>query len=265
MSAAKITAQKVCEEDVTASNVREWEKKSAGVRDYPILEFDDNSLRKLSNGVKETLKYSKVEISGGKVYELSKRAFDIVASALGIAVTAIPVGIVALAIYIEDRGNPFFSQVRLTKEGKPFVMFKLRSMCIDAEKRFAEMQEDNESDGLAFKSKDDKRITKVGKFIRSTSIDELPQLLNVFKGDMSIIGPRPPLPREVVLYTPHDMERLLVKGGLACVCQCEGRSNMAFEEWVESDVNYIQKRSFAFDFKLIGKTIIAVLKRDGAE
>ena len=265
MSAAKMSAQKVSEEDVTAYNVREWEKKSAGIQDYPILEFDDNSLGKLSRGIRETLKHSKVKIAGGKGYEFTKRFFDIVAASLGIAVSFIPVSLFAVAIYIEDKGNPFFSQVRLTKDGKPFVMYKLRSMCMDAEKRFAEMVGENESDGKAFKSKGDKRVTKVGKFIRSTSIDELPQLINVLKGDMSIIGPRPPLPREVVMYTPHEMERLLVKGGLACVCQCEGRSNMSFKKWVDSDVDYIKKRSLAFDTKLIGKTIIAVIKRDGAE
>ncbi|MCQ2470028.1 MAG: sugar transferase [Ruminococcus sp.] len=265
MSAAKMSAQKVSEEDVTAYNVKEWEKKSAGIQDYPILEFDDNSLGKLSRGIRETLKHSKVRISGGKCYEMTKRLFDIVAASLGIAVSIIPVSVFAAAIYLEDKGNPIFTQVRLTKDGKPFVMYKLRSMCMDAEAKFAEMVDENESDGKAFKSKDDKRVTKVGKFIRSTSIDELPQLFNVLKGDMSIIGPRPPLPREVVMYTPHEMERLLVKGGLACVCQCEGRSNMSFNKWVDSDVDYIKHRSLVFDTKLIGKTIIAVLKRDGAE
>jgi lipopolysaccharide/colanic/teichoic acid biosynthesis glycosyltransferase len=99
-------------------------------------------------------------------------------------------------------------------------------MCIDAEAKFAEVQKENQSDGLAFKSDDDPRVTRIGKFIRKTSIDELPQFFNVLRGDMSIIGPRPPLPREVVLYTPEQMDRLLVKGGLSCICQTEGRSDM---------------------------------------
>jgi len=138
-------------------------------------------------------------------------------------------------------------------------------MCVDAEAKFAEVQKENKSDGLAFKSDDDPRITKIGKFIRKTSIDELPQLFNVLKGDMSIIGPRPPLPREVVLYTPHHMDRLLVKGGLSCICQTEGRSDMPFEEWVDSDIKYIENRNAGFDLKLMFKTVSAVLLRKGAK
>ena len=138
-------------------------------------------------------------------------------------------------------------------------------MCVDAEARFAEVQKENQSDGLAFKSDDDPRITRIGRFIRKTSIDELPQLWNVFKGDMSIIGPRPPLPREVVLYTPEQMDRLIVKGGLSCICQCEGRSDMEFDKWVESDVRYIKTRSAGLDIKLMFKTLTAVLKRKGAK
>ena len=120
------------------------------------------------------------------------------------------------------------------------------------------------SDGIAFKSENDPRITRIGRFIRKTSIDELPQLWNVLKGDMSIIGPRPPLPREVVLYTPHQMERLLVKGGLSCTCQVEGRSDMEFDKWVESDIEYIKTRSTKLDLKLMCKTIGAVVKKKGA-
>lgn len=144
-------------------------------------------------------------------------------------------------------------------------MYKLRSMCTDAEQRFAEVQKENQSDGIAFKAEDDPRITKIGKFIRKTSIDELPQFWNVLKGDMSLIGPRPPLPREVVLYTPEQMDRLLVKGGLACICQTEGRSDMDFDEWVRTDIEYIKNRSALFDLKLIGKMITAVLLQKGAK
>lgn len=249
--------------EVTLKSLKEKEK--IGVKDYPILEFDNRSLNLLYSGVRETLKYSKVKIRGGKVYETVKRGFDIVASACALTILAIPLGVIALVIYVDDKGNPFFSQVRLTKEGKPFRMYKLRSMCMDAEKRFAEVMKENESDGLAFKSEDDPRITRIGKFIRKTSIDELPQLWNVLKGDMSIIGPRPPLPREVVLYTPEHMDRLLVKGGLSCICQTEGRSDMEFEKWVESDVDYIKRRSVGLDLKLMVKTVTAVLLRKGAK
>ena len=176
-----------------------------------------------------------------------------------------PIGVVALLIYVDDKGNPFFSQVRLTQDGKPFKMYKLRSMCIDAEARFAEVQKENQSDGLAFKSDDDPRVTRIGKFIRKTSIDELPQFWNVLKGDMSFIGPRPPLPREVVLYTPEQMNRLLVKGGLSCICQTEGRSDSEFDKWVEGDVEYIKTRSAWLDLKLMVKTVIAVVQRKGAK
>ncbi len=265
MSATKLVAKQVTENEINFPNIKEWEKESAGVREYPILDFDEKALCKLQTGVKETLRYSKVRISGGRGYEFFKRVFDVCAASIGLAVLAIPMGAFALAIYIDDKGNPFFSQVRLTKNGKPFHMYKLRSMCMDAEKKFADVQKENTSDGLAFKSDDDPRITRIGKFIRKTSIDELPQLINVIKGDMSIIGPRPPLPREVVLYTPEHMDRLLVKGGLSCICQCEGRSDMEFDKWVESDIKYIKERSALFDVKLILKTISAVLQRKGAK
>lgn len=237
----------------------------SGVTDYPILEFDRQALALLHEGVENTLKHSRIKPAGGKVYAFVKRAFDIIASACAMLLLAIPIAIVALIIYIDDRGNPFFSQVRLTKNGKPFRMYKLRTMCMDAEARFAEVQKENQSDGLAFKSDRDPRITRIGGFLRKTSIDELPQLINVLRGDMSIIGPRPPLPREVVLYTPEQMDRLLVKGGLSCICQTEGRSDMEFDKWVEGDVRYIKTRNAALDLKLMFKTVGAVLMRKGAK
>lgn len=236
-----------------------------GITEYPILKFDDRALNLLHMGVSNTLKYTKVTPKGGKGFEFVKRAFDIVASAGALTVLALPIGVVALIIYLDDKGNPFFSQVRLTKDGKPFKMYKLRSMCIDAEARFAEVQKENQSDGLAFKADDDPRVTRIGKFIRKTSIDELPQFYNVLRGDMSIIGPRPPLPREVVLYTPEQMDRLLVKGGLSCICQTEGRSDMEFDKWVEGDVRYIKTRSAGLDLKLMFKTAAAVILRKGAK
>ncbi len=279
MSSKKMKSKKkrLSENDVTRelleslkhgkdSKIISLEKTSkGGVTDYPILEFDDHALRLLYQGVSETLKYSKVKPAGGKMYEVTKRIFDIVASACAMTVLAVPIGAVALIIYIDDKGNPFFSQIRLTKGGKPFRMYKLRTMCMDAEKRFAEVQKNNQTDGLAFKSDNDPRITRVGGFLRKTSIDELPQLLNVFLGQMSIIGPRPPLPREVVLYTPQQMDRLLVKSGLSCICQTEGRSDVEFDKWVEGDVEYIRKRSIGLDLKLMFKTVGAVVMRKGAK
>lgn len=277
LAEAKIKEKRLSENDVTRDLLESLKRgeqpeatvpgrsKKSGVTEYPILDFDDRALRLLHEGVTETLKYSKVKPAGGKLYEFTKRLFDIVASACALTILAIPIGVIALIIYIDDKGNPFFSQVRLTKSGKPFRMYKLRTMCVDAEKRFAEVQKENQSDGLAFKSDNDPRITKIGGFLRKASIDELPQLLNVLQGSMSIIGPRPPLPREVVLYTPEQMDRLLVKGGLSCICQTEGRSDMEFDKWVEGDVKYIKTRSVGLDLKLMFKTVVAVIKRDGAK
>ena len=276
-SETKPKGKKLTEEDVTEDMLAKLKRgerpeatapkseRKSGVTDYPILNFDERALRLLHQGVTETLKKSKVKPRGGKLYEASKRLFDIVASAGALTVLALPIGVVALMIYMEDGGNPFFSQVRLTKDGKPFKMYKLRSMCVDAEAKFAEVMKDNQTDGVAFKSDDDPRVTKIGKFIRKTSIDELPQFFNTLRGDMSIIGPRPPLPREVVLYTPEQMDRLLVKGGLSCICQTEGRSDMEFEKWVEGDVEYIKTRSPKLDLKLMFKTFTAVIQRKGAK
>lgn len=261
---AVINKKNMTEEMVTEVTLDAMKKNKDGITEYPVLDFDERALGLLCTGVRETLKYSKVKPAGGVFYKAVKRAVDIVCSALGLLILLIPMAIVALIIYLDDKGNPFFSQVRLTENGKAFRMYKFRSMCVDAEARFAEVQKENESDGLAFKSENDPRITKIGAFIRKTSIDELPQLWNILKGDMSIIGPRPPLPREVVLYTPEQMDRLLVKGGLSCICQVEGRSDMEFDKWVESDIRYIKTRSLWTDVSLFFRTIWVVIKGKGA-
>ena len=138
-------------------------------------------------------------------------------------------------------------------------MYKFRSMYVDAEDRLEELMHLNEQSGPVFKITNDPRITRIGKFIRKTSLDELPQLLNVLKGDMSIVGPRPALPRETIQYTPYQMQRLLVKPGITCIWQVSGRNNIEFEEWVELDLEYIQKRSVLLDMKLILMTIPALL------
>ena len=200
MSSLKVYT--ITEDEVTEVTLKSLESDKNGVIDYPILEFDERALNLLCTGVHETLKCSNTNPAGGFIYKAVKRVTDFCVSLIALLVLFIPILIVSVLIYMEDKGNPFFSQIRLTESGRPFKMYKLRSMCIDAESRFSEVQKENQSDGLAFKSDDDPRITKIGKFIRKTSIDELPQFWNVLKGDMSLIGPRPPLPREVVLYTP---------------------------------------------------------------
>lgn len=199
------------------------------------------------------------------VYDFFKRIFDVVMCSFALVVLSPVFLIVSLAIKLQDGGNVFYSQTRLTKNGKPFEMYKFRSMCPNADKMLEELMDRNEMDGPAFKMKDDPRITKVGRFIRKTSIDELPQLVNVIKGDMSIVGPRPPLIWEVEQYTPYQMHRLDVKTGLSCYRECYGRSNIhSFDEWVESDLKYIRERSMLTDIKVILLTIKVVLMGTGA-
>ena len=176
-----------------------------------------------------------------------------------------PMLIVALVIYIDDpHGSPIFKQIRAGRDGKPFTLYKFRSMYVDAEQRLGELIDENEMDGPAFKIKNDPRITRVGKFIRRTSIDELPQLLNILKGDMSIVGPRPALPREVEQYDEYQMQRLYVSPGLTCYWQIQPqRNNVSFDEWMALDIKYIRERSFLTDWKIIFKTIGAVMRREG--
>ena len=198
-------------------------------------------------------------------YELGKRIFDIGASLIALVVLSPVLLLVCLAIWLEDGGSPIYSQIRLTKGGKEFRMYKFRSMCKNADQMLDSLMQFNEIKGPAFKIKADPRITKVGGFLRKTSIDELPQLVNIIKGDMSIIGPRPPLPREVEQYTPYQLHRLDVKTGLACYHECMGRSDAnSFDEWVESDLRYIRERSFRTDLKIIWWTIKVVVTRKGA-
>lgn len=199
------------------------------------------------------------------VYDVCKRVFDIVMSTLALIVLSPVFLITAIAIKREDGGKVFFGQTRLTKNGKAFTMYKFRSMCPDAEAKLESLMEQNEMEGPAFKMEDDPRVTKVGKFIRKTSIDELPQLVNIIKGDMTIIGPRPPLPREVEQYTPYQMHRLDVKTGLACYHECMGRSDeKSFDEWVEADLKYIRERGMLTDLKIIFMTVKVVLTGKGA-
>ncbi len=199
------------------------------------------------------------------IYEFFKRAMDIVCSGLALLVLSPVFLIIAIAVR-SDGGPAFYSQERVGKNGKLFRIYKFRSMCVNADspEMLAKLAALNEMDGPAFKIKDDPRITKVGRFIRRTSLDELPQLINIFIGDMTIVGPRPPLVSEVAQYTDYQRQRLLVKQGLTCYWQCSGRNNINFEEWVELDLKYIRERSLWTDIKIIFMTIPAVLSGDGA-
>ncbi|MCM1226524.1 MAG: sugar transferase [Clostridium sp.] len=199
------------------------------------------------------------------IYDFFKRAFDIAASLMAIVVLSPVIFIFAAAIFLQDFHNPFFVQTRMTKDGRTFKMLKLRSMCVDAEAKLEALKSQNEVDGPAFKMENDPRVTKIGRFIRKTSIDELPQIFNIFAGSMSVVGPRPPIPSEVEEYTPYQMQRLSVKSGLTCYWQCSGRSNVGFDEWIDMDLRYIKERTFFTDIKIIFKTFISVLKREGAK
>lgn len=200
-----------------------------------------------------------------RFYWMGRRAQDIFFSLLALIVLAIPMLIVALVIWIDSPGaSPIFSQDRVGRDGKVFKFYKFRSMVPNAEAKLHEVLEQNEMDGPVFKMKNDPRITRVGRFIRKTSIDELPQLINILKGDMSIVGPRPALPREVAEYDEYEMQRLYVTPGLTCYWQVQpNRNELTFDEWMDLDLKYIQDRSFWLDWKLIILTIVAVLKMYG--
>lgn len=195
-------------------------------------------------------------------YKFVKRTADIVLSS-GALVVLSPVMLgAAIAIMVEDGRPVIYAAPREGLEGKPFKMYKFRSMYRDAESKLNELLKQNEQTGPAFKIENDPRITKVGNFIRKTSIDELPQLINIIKGEMSIVGPR--AIQRTKEYTAHESQRLLVKPGLTCYWQVMGRSRIDWEDWVELDLDYIQDMSIWTDIKIIAKTFGAVLRGDGS-
>lgn len=212
-----------------------------------------------STATVEINRHHRVAVNNKKGYLIAKRIMDICGALIGLICLSWLFLIVAILIKLEDpKGPVFFKQVRVGKNGKEFYMYKFRSMVTNAEELLESLLHLNEVSGAMFKMKDDPRITKVGKFIRKTSIDELPQLWNVLKGDMSLVGPRPPLPREVAQYTEYDKQRLLVTPGCTGLWQVSGRSNVGFKEMVELDLQYIRNRSIFFDLKIIFKTIFVL-------
>ena len=202
-------------------------------------------------------------------YRTAKRAFDIVFSGCVLAVIAIPSLVLAAAIRLESEGNPFYSQIRVGqthRDGRlsTFRMWKFRSMFKDADKRLAELKGQNEIAGAMFKMREDPRVTKIGKFIRKHSIDEFPQFLNVFLGQMSVVGPRPPLPNEVAEYTEFDLQRLAVKPGITGWWQVTERNSTGFDGMVRRDLEYIAKRGPITDLKIVVLTVIEVITGKGA-
>ena len=196
---------------------------------------------------------------------LMKRTLDIVGSGCALVMLSPVLGFVALLIKLEDRGPVLFRQVRVGRHGREFKMLKFRSMRVDAEARLKELLAKNQhTGGITFKIKDDPRVTRIGKWIRKYSVDEFPQFWNVFRGDMSLVGPRPPVPREVAQYTLADRRRLAVKPGLTCIWQISGRAEIDFPGQVQLDVRYIESLSLWEDIKILFKTIPAVLTGSGA-
>ena len=200
----------------------------------------------------------KFKVKEKPIYSFTKRVFDIGASFVGLTLLSPVLLGAAIAIKLESKGPIIFSQDRVGLNGKIFKMYKLRSMVSNAEELKEKLLEQNEMSGPMFKMKDDPRITKVGKFIRKTSIDELPQLINVLKGDMSLVGPRPSLPKEVEQFEPWMYERLQVKPGLTCIWQVSGRNNIDFEDWMKLDIKYVRERSLWGDLKLVFRTFFVL-------
>ncbi|MBQ4157044.1 MAG: sugar transferase [Clostridia bacterium] len=200
-----------------------------------------------------------------KNYWIGRRTQDIILSLLALLIIWPVMLIVSLAIWLDSPGaSPIFTQVRVGRNGKTFKFRKFRSMIPDAETKLEGLIDQNEMDGPVFKIKNDPRITRIGRFIRKTSIDEIPQLFNVLMGDMSIVGPRPALPREVEQYDDYEKQRLYVTPGLTCYWQIQPKRNdMSFDEWLELDLKYIRDRSFRVDWIIILKTVGAVLGMNG--
>jgi lipopolysaccharide/colanic/teichoic acid biosynthesis glycosyltransferase len=196
---------------------------------------------------------------------LAKRMLDVVGSLAFLIAFSPLFALIALLVKLEDGGPVLFAQERIGRFGREFHMLKFRSMCLGAEERLRELLAHNHhKEGVTFKLKDDPRITKVGRWLRRFSLDELPQFLNVLRGDMSLVGPRPPVPREVALYSLADRRRLAAKPGLTCIWQVSGRSSIDFSRQVDLDVQYIERQNFRLDLQLLAKTVPAVLSGKGA-
>ncbi|MES5782683.1 sugar transferase [Lacticaseibacillus rhamnosus] len=199
------------------------------------------------------------------LYINGKRCFDIAASLIGLVLLSWVYLLIALLIKLDDpHAGVFYSQTRLGKNGRRFQMWKFRSMVPNADKLVDKLLKENEIQGAMFKIKSDPRITRIGHFLRKYSLDELPQLYNVLRGDMSLVGPRPPLPREVVKYTDYERQRLLVVPGITGLWQVSGRSDLDFPEMVALDIHYINNACFSQDLKILFQTVAVVIRPKGA-
>jgi len=208
------------------------------------------------------LSFARVHHSRGAL--ALKRGIDVAGSAAGLLLAAPVLGLTALAIKLSSPGPVFFRQIRCGLHGRPFEILKLRTMYVDAEERKAELAHLNEMDGPVFKIRNDPRITPVGRLLRRFSLDELPQLWNVLRGDMSLVGPRPPVPAEVAQYAMSERRRLSMRPGLTCLWQISGRNQIGFEDWVKLDLQYIDSWSLGRDVQILLRTVPAVLRGTGA-
>ncbi|GEP65554.1 multidrug MFS transporter [Clostridium beijerinckii] len=212
-------------------------------------------MQQLEFNSEEVLFKEQLETEDSRIgYCFLKRTMDVVCSSIGLIILSPIFLVTAILIRLESEGNSIFSQERVGRNGKKFRMYKFRSMVVNAEELKDKLSAKNEMAGPMFKMKEDPRVTKIGRFIRKTSIDELPQLVNVLKGEMSLVGPRPSLPKEVVKFEDWMMERLIVKPGLTCYWQVSGRSDIGFEDWMRLDVKYVRERNTLVDIKLVLKT-----------
>jgi lipopolysaccharide/colanic/teichoic acid biosynthesis glycosyltransferase len=219
------------------------------------MDFNDTSITDLQT----------INVKKGKDYLLAKRLIDIIGAVLGILLFSWLFFIIPILLKLEEpRGSVFFKQTRVGKNGKPFYLYKFRSMVPDAEGKLDQLLKYNEISGAMFKMKEDPRITKIGKLIRRRSLDELPQIWNVLKGEMSLVGPRPALPREVLEYSPYDKQRLMVTPGCTGLWQVSGRNTMSFKEMVKLDLIYMKNRSIHLDIKIMLKTFLLLFGSKGA-
>ncbi len=221
-----------------------------------------NALQKENVEMTTNITVTTIKKESKNLYLPFKRLLDIVISSVALILLAPFFLVVMILIRLESKGSPIYCQTRVGKNGKEFKMYKFRSMCIDADKKLAELQHLNEREGPVFKISNDPRVTKVGNFIRKTCIDELPQLVNILKSDMSLVGPRPPLPNEVIEYKPYHFNRLNAKPGLTCFWQISNRK-MSFNKWVSLDLKYINEMSFITDIKIMFLTFKVIFRLNG--
>jgi lipopolysaccharide/colanic/teichoic acid biosynthesis glycosyltransferase len=203
--------------------------------------------------------------TAGSLYlRFGKRFLDVIGALVALVVGAPILLVSAILIKLESPGPVLYRSTRIGRGGRPFTFLKLRSMVDGADRHRQHLNHLNECDGPVFKISRDPRVTRIGRFLRTTSIDEIPQFMNVLRGEMSMVGPRPPIPEEVAHYEPWQMRRLDVRPGITCLWQISGRSRIGFQEWMRLDLEYIKHQSFGLDAKILVRTIPAVLSREGA-